>query len=160
MESPEPVPPPEPQPPAHWRLFLAMAVLIVAVLLLLAAIAFPPRPPVITFLVIAGPSGTLTFNGTVPGPAMTARQGDQVTVTLKVDPSASGPHSWMLVPWGGTPASALVFPGASTTNPSVGSAPGTSQTITFVASATGQYKYVCGVDSHYLEMWGHFNVTA
>ncbi len=160
MESPESAPSPEPQPSAHWRIFLALAVLAVAVLLLLAAILFPPRPPVTAFLVVAGSGGTLTFNGTVPGPTMTVRQGSQVTVTLKVDPAASGPHSWMLVPWGGTPASAVVFPGASTTNPSAGLAPGTSQTITFVASTAGQYKYICGVDSHYLEMWGHFNVTA
>ncbi len=162
MSTPETPPPsePEPEPPTRWRLFLGIAVAIIAGLLILAAVAFPPRPPVTSFLVIAGIGGTLTFNRTVPGPAMTVPQGDKVTVTLDVDPASSGPHSWMLVPWGGTPASPVVFPGANTTNPTVGLAPGVSQTVTFVASAAGQYKYICGVDSHYLDMWGYFNVTA
>ncbi len=163
---------PGPAPPARWRLFLALAVLVVTALLVLAAAQFPPRPPptggggppcptCYAFRVVAGIGGTLTFNDSVPGPTMTVPVGAQVSVTLMVDPAASGPHSWMLVPLGGTPTSAVVFPGANTTNPAVGTPPGQSQTITFTASASGSYEYICGVDSHYLDgMHGAFNVTA
>lgn len=160
--------PAAPRPPLGWRLLLALAVLVVAGLLVLAAAQFPPRtaPPFGTpcptcrsFSVVAGIGGTLSFNGSVPGPAMTVPVGSIVSVQLIVDPAASGPQSWMLVPSGGTSSSAVVFPGANTTNPSVGTAPGSSATATFSASAAGSYRYVCGVDAHSVDMWGYFNVT-
>ncbi len=162
---------PDRAPPTRWRLVLAVAVVVVAALLIAAAVVFPPRPPVTgggappcpscySFTVIAGLDGTLTFNGTTPGPAMTVPRDAQVTVTLLVSSAASGPHSWMLVPLGGTSSSAVVFPGANTTDPSVGTSPGGSATARFTASASGTYQYVCGVDSHYVDMWGYFNVTA
>ncbi len=173
METSEPPSggPPAAAPPARWRLFLAVAVLLVAGLLVLAAAQFPPRAPVTggggppcptcySFSVVAGIGGTLSFNGSVPGPAMTVPLGSQVTVTLIVSTEATGPHSWKLVARNGTSSSAVVFPGANTTNPSVGTAPGGSATASFTASAAGSYKYICGVDSHYVEMWGYFNVTA
>ncbi len=158
-------------PPARWRFVLALAVLVTAGLLVLAAAQFPPRAPVtggggppcpmcFSFTIVAGIGGTLTFNGTVPGPSMTVPLDARVTVTLVVDSAASGPHSWMLVPFSGTSSSAVVFPEANTTNPSVGTAPGGSATAIFTASAAGSYKYICGVDSHYVDMWGYFNVTA
>ncbi len=161
----------EAPPPSRWRLFLGLLVVIVAVLLVVAAIELPPRPPVTggggppcttcyAFSVVAGIAGTLTFNGTTPGPAMTVPVDAEVTVTLLVSSAASSPHSWMLVAANGTSSSPVVFPGASTTNPAVGTSPGSSQTITFTASAAGHYKYICGVDSHYTDMWGYFNVTA
>ncbi len=161
----------ESAPPARWRLFLGIAVLVTAGLLVLAAAQFPPRAPVtggggppcptcFSFSVVAGIGGTLSFNGSVPGPAMTVPIDSQVTVKLTVDPAASGPHSWMLVPFSGTSSSSVVFPGANTTNPSIGTAPGSSSTATFTASAAGSYKYICDVDSHYVDMWGYFNVTA
>lgn len=162
----------EEPPSSRWRLYMALAVLVVTALFILAAVEFPPRPPVtggggppcptcFSFTVVAGIGGSLTFNRSVPGPAITVPLGAKVFLTLQVDAMASGPHSWMLVPRTGTPSSAVVFAGANTTNPSMGLAPGTSQTITFVASAAGAYKYMCGVDSHYLDgMWGDFNVTA
>ena len=158
--------------PPRWRLFLGLAVLVVTALLILAAAAFPPTPaptgggapPCLTcyaFSILAGPGGSLTFNGTVPGPAMTVPRGATVSVRLIVSPSATGPQSWMLVPANGTPSSTVVFPGANTTDPGVGTPPGGSQTITFIASASGSYKYVCGVDRNDLAgMWGRFNVTA
>jgi len=163
--------PAEMPPPSRWRLFLAFAVVAVTALLVLAAAQFPPRPPATggggpscplcySFSVVAGIGGTLTFNGTTPGPAMTVPRDAQVTVTLVVSAAASGPHSWMLVPLGGTSSSAAVFPGANTTDPSAGTAPGGSATAAFTATTAGSYKYICGVDSHYTSMWGYFNVTA
>ncbi len=163
---------PDEPPSSRWRLVLGLLVLVVAVLLVLAAVAFPPRPSAtggggppcptcFSFSVVAGIGGSLTFNDTVPGPTMTVPIGADVAVTLTVDPAASSRHSWMLVPLNGTPSSAVVFAGANSTDPAVGLAPGTSQTFTFTASASGSYKYICGVDSHYLDgMWGYFNVTA
>ncbi len=162
---------PEASPPSRWRFVLGLLVVLVAILLVAAAIELPPSPPptgggappctsCYSFSIVAGIGGTLTFNGTTPGPAMTVPVDAQVTVTLIVSSSASGPHSWMLVPADGTSASSAVFPGANTTNPSVGNAPGSSQAVRFAATAAGHYKYICGVDSHYLDMWGYFNVTA
>lgn len=161
---------PEPLPPRRWRLLLGIAVLAVAALMVFAATQFPPRPTTgggsppcptcYSFSVVAGIGGTLTFNGTVPGPTMTVPLDAHVSVRLIVDPAATDPHSWMLVPLNGTSSSVVVFPGANTTNPSVGLTAGASQTISFVADAAGTYKYICGVDTHYVYMWGHFNVTA
>ena len=158
------------RPPRRWRLLLARAELGVAAHHILHPIEIPPETPAggappcadcYAFSLVAGIGGTLSFNDSVPGPAMTVPLGANVHVTLLVDPGASGPHSWMLVPRGGTPSSAVVFPGANTTDPAVGTPPGESQTITFTASLSGSYTYICGVDSHYLDgMWGYFNVTA
>lgn len=155
----------------RWRLLLALGVLVVTVLLIVAAVEFPLRPPVpggglppcptcFSFSVVAGIGGSLTFNGTTPGPTMTVPRGARVAMTLVVSSAASGPHSWMLVALNGNPSSPVVFPGANTTDPSVGISPGGSQTISFTASAAGSYEYICGVDSHYVDMWGRFNVTA
>ena len=163
---------PGPPPSSRWRLSLTIVILIVTAVLIAAAIEFPPRPPptgggappcptCYSFSLVAGIGGTVTFNDSVPGPSLTVPLGAQVSVTLIVDASASGPHSWMLVSLNGTPSSPVVFPGANTTDPKVGTPPGSSQTVTFTASASGSYKYICGVDSHYLDgMWGAFNVTA
>ena len=163
---------PGPPPSSRWRVSLTVVILVVTAVLIIAAIAFPPRPPptgggappcptCYSFSLVAGIAGTLTFNGTVPGPALTVPWDAQVTMKLIVDAAAAGPQSWMLVPSNGTPSSPVVFPGANTTDPTVGTAPGSSQTVTFTASTSGSYKYLCGVDSHYLEgMWGYFNVTA
>lgn len=155
-------------PPARWRLLLAVVVLIVTGLLVLAAAQYPPRTPppygtpcptCYSFEVVAGIGGTLTFNGSVPGPSMMVPVGASVTVKLVVDSAASGPHSWMLVAQNGTSSSPVVFAGANTTNPSIGTGPGSSATASFIASAAGTYKYICGVDAHYVDMWGYFNVT-
>ncbi len=155
---------PDPSPgaaavPQRWRAYLALLVVIVTAILILAALQLAPPPKTYSFTLVAGIGGTLTFNDTTPGPSMTVPQGAHVRVTLTVSSAASGAHSWMLVPLGGTPASTVVFPGASTMTPSTGLAPGTSQTVAFVATTAGSYKYICGVDSHYLEMYGSFNVT-
>ncbi len=170
METPQPQAevPPASAPPARWRLLLAIVVLMITGLLVLAAAQFPPRTPppygtpcptCYSFSVVAGIGGALSFNGSVPGPAMAVPVGASVTVKLIVDSAASGPHSWMLVPRNGTSSSSVVFPGANTTNPSVGTAPGSSATASFIASAAGTYMYICGVDAHYADMWGYFNVT-
>ncbi len=147
---------------SRWRSSLLVVILVVTGLLILAATEFPPRPPPISysFVLIAGLDGTPTFNGATPGPTLTVSLDATVRVTLRVAPTASGPHSWMLVPLGGTPSSPVAFPGANTTDPTVGTPPGGSATATFTANVPGSYRYICGVDGHYLDgMWGAFNVT-
>jgi len=112
------------------------------------------------FSVVASVSGTLTFNGTTPGPAMTVANQTTVCVKLSVDPAAGVSHSFKIVVFGGTASSPTAFPGANTTDPTIGTQPGASETIHFVASPAGAYKYLCGVDGHAATMWGYFNVTA
>ncbi len=110
--------------------------------------------------VLAGPGGTLTFNGTTPGPSMTVVNRTAVCAKLSVDPSAGVSHSFKIIGVGGTASSPTAFPGANTTDPTIGTQPGASQTIRFVASPAGAYKYLCAVDNHAATMWGYFNVTA
>ena len=151
-----------PPPAPRWRFSLVIAILVVTALLIVAAVEFPPSPPPISysFVLVAGLNGTTTFNGTTPGPAITVSLDARVTVKLVVAASASGPHSWMLVPLGGTPASPAVFLGAYTASPTVGTAPGGSAVVTFTATRAGSYTYISGVDSDYLDgMWGYLNVT-
>jgi hypothetical protein len=112
------------------------------------------------FSVLAAPGGTLTFNGTTPGPAMTVVNRSAVCVKLSVDPSAGVSHSFKIIAVGGTASSPTAFPGANTTDPTIGTQPGVSQTIRFVASPAGAYRYLCAVDGHAATMWGYFNVTA
>lgn len=112
------------------------------------------------FGLLAGPGGTLTFNGTTPGPAMTVRNQTSVCVALSVDPSAGISHSFKIVAFGGTASSPTAFPGANTTAPTTGTQPAAAETIRFVASPAGTYMYLCGVGDHAATMWGYFNVTA
>lgn len=120
-----------------------------------------PLLPQATFTLIAGTNNTLSFNGTSPGPTITVANGTRVTIVLEVSSSSAFPHSWMLVPVNGTPTSTVVFSGGEIPNPILGVSPGSSVTITFVASAPGTYRYICGVDSHYeLGMYGSFIVTS
>ncbi|TMA04637.1 MAG: hypothetical protein E6J94_09600 [Methanobacteriota archaeon] len=112
------------------------------------------------FSVVASVGGTLTFNGTTPGPVMTVANQTAVCVKLSVDPTAGISHSFKIVVFGGTASTPTAFPGANTTDPMIGTQPGASQTIRFVASPAGAYEYLCGVDGHAATMWGYFNVTA
>jgi hypothetical protein len=112
------------------------------------------------FSVVAAVGESLTFNGTTPGPAMTVANHTLVCVKLSVDPAAGISHSLKIVVFGGTASSPTAFPGANTTDPTIGTQPGASETIHFIASPAGAYRYLCGVDGHASTMWGYFNVTA
>ncbi len=75
-----------------------------------------------------------TFNGKVPGPMLRVRQGDNVQVTVRNDPSSKMVHSVdfhaALGPGGGAALSQVV--------------PGQEKTFTFQATTPGLYVYHCG----------------
>lgn len=75
-----------------------------------------------------------TFNGKVPAPIIRVRQGDNVEVTLRNDPSSHMAHSVdfhaALGPGGGVAFSQAV--------------PGESKTFTFQATTPGLFVYHCG----------------
>ncbi len=139
----------------------AVAIAVVVAVVLLRPPA-PPSCPIYTrcFTLIAGKGGSLTFNGTQPGPTISVPLNVMVRLTLTNDPTSGITHSFMVVPQGGTPASPVVFPGANTTNPTSGLPPGVSETITFRPDRMGTFEYICGVDGHAAAgMRGPFVVT-
>jgi uncharacterized cupredoxin-like copper-binding protein len=118
-----------------------------------------------SFSIVAGLNGTLTFNGTVPGPSMTVSNGTKVSVAFTVSNKSTGNHSWILVPGNATNSSVPnytpVFTNASSPSPTTGTAPNKTVWINFTANRTGNYKYISEVNSDYKDgMWGWFNVTA
>ncbi len=126
--------------------------------------ALPPKGPYEHFSVTG--EGSLTFNGTSPGPSMTAPNNTTVWVSFTVSSTSPVDHSWVLVP-GNTshnlsaPSITPVFPNATSPNPTVGSAPGQTDQILFKVTKPGTYLYICEVPGHFLSgMYGYFNVTA
>lgn len=124
----------------------------------------PPKGPYEHFTVTG--EGDITFNGTRPGPAMTAPDNTTVWVTFTVSSTSSIAHSWVLVPGNTshnltTPDITPVFANATSPNPTVGSAPGHTDQIVFKVTKPGTYLYICEVPGHFQEgMYGYFNVTA
>ena len=79
------------------------------------------------------PYSAWTFNGSVPGPAMRARQGDKINVIMSVDPKASTAHS-------------IDFHSAQTP-PNVNFKtvlPGQSHAWSYTPNHPGAYMYHCG----------------
>jgi plastocyanin len=112
------------------------------------------------FILIAGEAGALRFNGTSPGPALAVSLGTFVWLTFEVSAAAGITHSWVLIRATGNATSPPVFPGAATPNPALGDGLGSVVNVTFLASAVGQYKYICEVDGHFdAGMWGNFTVS-
>ncbi len=72
------------------------------------------------------------------------------------------PHSFVLVPGKGSFSlvkPSPVFKNASSPDPTVGTAPGGSATVTFVASKAGTYRFVCLVPGHFEGgMWDYLVV--
>jgi plastocyanin len=67
-------------------------------------------------------------------------------------------HSAAVVPPTGT---SVVFPGAGLPNPTVGLAPGSQATFSFVAATAGAYRIACLLPGHEaLGMWETFDVAA
>lgn len=130
-----------------------------------SAFKAPPKPYV-HYEIVAGSGGTLTFNGTSPGPSLTATVGDYVWITFTVATDSGQQHSWVLVPGNVShnnpaPDFTPVFPNATTKNPTVGDAVGSTVQIVFKATAAGSYLYICEVPGHFLSgMYGYFNVSA
>jgi ubiquinol-cytochrome c reductase cytochrome b subunit len=118
-----------------------------------------------TLTLIAGATNAIAgfnFNGYGNGQmVVSVPAGYHVTVTFSNQSAI--PHSALITPYadknraGNFP---LAFPGASTANPTSGSARGQSVQFTFVASTAGAYAIVCGVPGHEAAgMWDGLKVT-
>jgi plastocyanin len=80
-------------------------------------------------------------------------------VTMKCNNKATVPHSCAVVE--NASSTSTAFSGAQTSNPTAGLQPGDSQSFSFTASQTGQYRIVCLVPAHEdAGMWVRFNVTS
>lgn len=79
------------------------------------------------------------------------------TVKVLFKNNGSLPHSLVVEPWKenyNSPAPKPAFPGAETTNPIDGTAPGGKQTLSFRATKAGKYRVICAVPGHAaLGMW-------
>ena len=93
---------------------------------------------------------------TSPGPALTFKAGQSVTVTLHNAPVMA--HNWAIVNAKSSTATVLW-------NAQIGSAsnpvsPGGTGSVTFTVGSAGTYYYICQVDAHVsLGMWGTVTVT-
>jgi plastocyanin len=100
-------------------------------------------------------AGSITSN---PGPTLTFTSGQTYTVTLHN--VGTGSHNWAITTDKADGSTNIAFTGAqigSLTNPVP---PGTIQSVTFTAGATGSYYYICQVDAHVtLGMWGIVTVN-
>lgn len=103
-----------------------------------------------TFVFVAGLRGTLTFNGTSPGPCVVVGVGSHVTVILEVSADSGNSHGWDLIALGAPTNSSPVFPGAGLNGSDrlVGNLPGTNATFHFLAATAGVYEYLCEVPGH------------
>ncbi|MCI4370913.1 MAG: plastocyanin/azurin family copper-binding protein [Thermoplasmata archaeon] len=117
-----------------------------------------------SFSFVAGKGGSLTFNGTRPGPCVAVVVGSTIQVNFSVAPDAGTTHTWVLVNASNasTALSTPAFPGAGMTGAErfMGIGPGQSMVFHFTAAAVGSYQYICEMPGHYTAgMWGWFNVT-
>ncbi len=98
---------------------------------------------------------------TSPGPTITVRAGEPVTITFKVaDEIVPEPHDFFIVAEKDYPEVLLAklegpLWGAGTESLSFGA----QQTITFTPDTPGSYFYICSVSDHLRRgMWGSFEV--
>jgi sulfocyanin len=115
-----------------------------------------------TLTIVAGYKGGFDFNGDSKGKMIvTIPVGTKVTV--KFTNKASLPHSVLVTTWADRMAAsgfATPFKGASSPNPSNGSAQNASVTFTFTANKVGSYAIVCAVPGHAIAgMWDTLKVV-
>jgi plastocyanin len=109
-------------------------------------------------------NGGMNFDGYSKGQMVVdVPQGWKVTVHFS---NANGQmtHSAMVVPFSAHSDmnfsnSSVAFAGATSPNPSLGTAKGVNQDVTFTVDTSGQYAIVCAVPSHAaMGMWDTLNV--
>ncbi len=94
---------------------------------------------------------------TSPGPTLTFKAGDTVTVTLHN--VGTVPHNWAIVTDKTDGSTNYAFSGAVIGSASNAVAPGASSSATFTVGNAGSYYYICQVDGHVsLGMWGTVTV--
>ncbi|HML01980.1 MAG TPA: plastocyanin/azurin family copper-binding protein [Candidatus Bathyarchaeia archaeon] len=103
--------------------------------------------------------GNTSSSITSPGPSLTFKVGDKVTVTLHVVGTMS--HNWALVTQKVSGSTSLAFPNAQIASGSSPVLGGDTGSTTFTVTQAGTYYYICQVDSHVaLGMWGNVTVTS
>lgn len=103
--------------------------------------------------------GTSSGSVTSPGPTLTFKTGDTVTVTLHNVGAVA--HNWAIVTDKTDGSTNLAFSGAVIGSASNPVAPGGSASATFTVGNAGSYYYICQVDGHVsLGMWGTVTVTS
>lgn len=105
-----------------------------------------------------------TFSGYGEG-AMTLTVPVGTMVVVHFVNTGTIPHSLLVLPWTASqpplPQETPAFPGASTTRPGVGLAPGHRETVSFEASRVGTYEFLCGIPGHALAgMWDRLVVSS
>ncbi len=125
-----------------------------------------PSQKTVTFKVYAGENNGMNFNNYGHGDmTLTVPANWRVTVDF-VNTDNAQVHSAMIVPLAdhvqmNIASSALVFSGASTPDPSLGTNYGVHQSFSFVANKSGDYALACGIPGHAaMGMWDHFNVSS
>lgn len=94
-----------------------------------------------------------------PGPALTFKTGDTVTVTLHNAGAIA--HNWAIVTDKTDGSTNYAFSGAVIGSASSPIAPGASASVTFTVGNAGSYYYICQIDGHVsLGMWGTVTVTS
>jgi plastocyanin len=114
---------------------------------------------VVTMIAAEGnANGGENFDGFSKGAmTVTVPKGWTVVVHFSVSASSGIPHSLLVTPANGKFSFTNpkpVFPGAETTNPIDGGAPGSKQTFHFKVTKPGKYRIVCAIPGHAaLGMW-------
>jgi sulfocyanin len=119
----------------------------------------------VTIKILAGEQNGMNFNGYANGQMLiTVPVNWHVTVDFtNVDNAET--HSATIVPLqdrtlASIPQTAVVFPGATTPNPSEGTGYNISQSFHFMATRPGTYALACGVPGHALMgMWDRVTVS-
>ena len=110
--------------------------------------------------IYAGEYGFGASSGSIasPGPTITLKSGDSVTVTLHNVGTME--HNWALTTDKADGSTNLAFSGSSIASASGPVAAGGSQSTTFTVGSAGNYYYICQVDGHVsLGMWGTVTVN-
>jgi sulfocyanin len=109
-----------------------------------------------------GALGGFNFNGDGKG-KMVVSVPVGYTVHVNFTNEGSIPHSAVITPYSernSTSGFPLAFHGASTKNPTAGTAQGKTERFSFVANKAGKYALVCVVPGHAVAgMWDVFEVT-
>jgi plastocyanin len=102
--------------------------------------------------------GTSSGNETSPGPTITLKQGQ--TVTINFHNEGAMPHNGAVVTAKTDGNTNLAFSGAQVASANSPIAAGGTGSCAFTVDKTGTFYYICQVDAHVsLGMWGEVRVT-
>ncbi len=103
--------------------------------------------------------GTSSGSLTSPGPTLTFKAGQSVTVNFHN--MGTGPHNFAITTDKADGSTNLAFNGAQIGSASNPVAAGQTASVTFTVGTAGSYYYICQVDGHVsLGMWGTVTVTS